>query len=71
MRDGEGWLMNIVENDFMDLPFIEGSICENRTMDNLIQGENVPYNGSGKWKPEDIIYLTGDAEENMEEFDPR
>jgi hypothetical protein len=35
-RDADGWMMNIVENEFTDLPFIEGSSCENRTAEDSL-----------------------------------
>lgn len=68
-RDAENWLLNLVENKFDDLPFIEGAACFGRSSDEPITGENVPYLGGKTWKREDLIYLTGDAEEVMEEFD--
>lgn len=70
-RDADGWMLNTVKNQFTDLPFIEGSSCEQRTDQESLEGETVPYRGNQKWKVEDIIYLTGDAEETMGEYDPR
>lgn len=58
-------MLNIVSEDFTDLPFIENSANQQP-----LTGEVIPYSGDRKWKAEDIVYLTGDAEETMEEFDP-